>query len=85
MKSLLAFIAVLVLLLLSVGYMRGWYSISPVESQDESKINYQITIDKNKPQQDLETVEQKAKEGLGKLKGDSNSDTTPPEPSPKQE
>ena len=63
MKKLLAVLFVLVLLVIGVGFYRGWFTVSKSDPDaGNNKVNVNLTVDGDKMQEDAEAVKKKAAE-----------------------
>ena len=63
MKRLLAVLIVLVLLVIGVGFYRGWFTVSKSDPDaGDNKVNVNLTVDGDKMQEDAEAVKKKAAE-----------------------
>jgi cell division protein FtsX len=62
MKKLFAVLMVLVLLVVGVGFVRGWFSLSKSDADAGNKVNVNLTVDGDKFQEDAEAVKKKAAE-----------------------
>ena len=63
MKKLLAVLIVLVLLVVGVGFYRGWFVLSKSDADaGKNKVNVNLTVDGDKMQEDAEAVKKKAAE-----------------------
>jgi cell division protein FtsX len=63
MKKLYAVLIVLVLLVVAVGFYRGWFALSSSGADKGSnKVNVNLTVDRDKMQEDAEMVKKKATE-----------------------
>ena len=85
MKRLLAVLVVLVLLVIGVGFYRGWFALSKSDADPaDNKVNVNLTVDGDKFQEDAEAVKKKAAEltedatGGEKTPGDSAADQVQP-------
>ncbi len=85
MKRLLAVLIVLVLLVIGVGFYRGWFTLSKSDADPgDKKVNVNLTVDGDKIQEDAETVKKKAAEltedltGGEKTSGESAADQVKP-------
>ncbi len=67
MKGLLAVLVLVVLLVVAVGFQRGWYSVST--GSDDTHMNVNVSVDKEKVKAD----EGKAKEKLDELRSKAPS------------
>ena len=77
MKRFIAVVAVVALLVIGVGFYRGWFAVSSSEGDKSSnKVNVNLTVDGDKIEEDAEAVKNKTTELTGKI-------TNPtPEPAP---
>ena len=80
MKRFIAVVVLVVLLLIGVGFYRGWFAASNSEAGKASnKVNVNLTVDRDKIEEDAEAVKNKTTELTGKI-------TNPtPEPAPAAE
>jgi hypothetical protein len=70
MKKLLAVLIVLVLLVIGVGFYRGWFSLSsPDADKGSNKVNINLTVDPDKLKADAEAVKKKTSELTDKVTG----------------
>ena len=67
MKKLSAVLIVLVLLVVGVGFYRGWFTLSSPAAPGSDKVNVNLTMDKGKIKEDAESVKNKATELTGKV------------------
>jgi cell division protein FtsX len=66
MKKLYVVLIVLVLLVVGVGFYRGWFALSsPGADKGSNKVNVNLTMDGDKMQQDAAAVKNKATELTG--------------------
>ena len=67
MNRLFAVLIVLALLVVGFGFYRGWFALSS-RSPDagSNKVNINLTVDRDKMQEDAETVKNRATELTGK-------------------
>jgi hypothetical protein len=66
MKWLFAVLLVLVLLVVGLGFYRGWFSLSnPDADKWSNKVNIHLTVDPDKVQADAEAVKDRATELTG--------------------
>jgi cell division protein FtsX len=59
MKTLLAVLMVVVLLVIGVGFYRGWFALSSGDTGN-NKVNINFTMDGDKAQEDAEAVKKRA-------------------------
>ena len=60
MRKLLGTLTLLVLIIVGVGMYRGWFGIST--DDQAGKTNVEVSVDKEKIKEDVESVSKKAKE-----------------------
>ena len=66
MKRLYVVLIVLVLLVVGVGFYRGWFALSsPGADQGSNQVNVNLTMDGDKMRQDAAAVKNKATELTG--------------------
>ena len=66
MKRLRTVLAVLAILVVAVGFYRGWFTLSSTSSNAEShKVNVNLAVDPDKVKSDAETVTDKASQAFG--------------------
>ena len=66
MNKLFAFLIVVVICVVAVGFYRSWFTLSSPSSDTEShKVNVNLTVDPDKVKADAETVKEKAAELTG--------------------
>jgi hypothetical protein len=75
MKSFLAFLALVVIVVLGVGYYLNWFKFSSTSSGDTLNINTQVN--KNKINEDVEHAKQKIQGGAQDLKEKVKPGTEP--------
>ena len=66
-----SFFPVLIVLLICVvafGFYRGWFTMSSNPEKGSNKVDVNLTMDKDKIEQDAEIVKEKTKEFVGKVK-----------------
>ena len=80
MKRFIAVVVIVALLVVGVGFYRGWFAVSSSEADKSSnKVNVNLTVDRDKIEEDAEAVKNKTTELTGKI-------TNPtPEPAPAAE
>ena len=60
-KNLFAVLIVLVLVVIGVGFYRGWFALSSSSAdQGSNKVNVNLTVDRDKMQEDAEAVKNKS-------------------------
>ena len=63
MKKLFAVLFVLVVCVVAIGFYRGWFALSSSNVDDGSnKVNVNLTVDKDKMQDDAKAVKKKTTE-----------------------
>ena len=66
MKRLIAVLVVLALIVVGVGFYRGWFALSkPATDPGSSKVEVNLTVDPDKMKQDAEAVKEKTTELAG--------------------
>ncbi len=75
MKGFLAFLALVVIVVLGLGYYLDWFKFSSQSSDGSMNINTQV--DKNKIKGDVEQAKQKIQKGAEDLKERVNPGTEP--------
>lgn len=71
MKRLFPALIVMVLLVVGVGFYRGWFVISSTQSGSQNdKTNVNLTVDQGKMQQDADAVKDSASGRTGDNDGD---------------
>ena len=79
MKRFIAIVVMVALLVIGIGFYRGWFAVSSSEDAAPSKVNVNLTVDRDKIEEDAEAVKNKTSELTGKI-------TNPtPEPAPAAE
>jgi hypothetical protein len=67
MKRLIPVVVVLALVVVGLGFYRGWFTLSSSDSDKANhKVNVNLTMDGDKFQEDARTVKNKATELTGK-------------------
>ena len=68
MKKLIPVVIVLALVVVGLGFYRGWFTLSSPDGDKAShKVNVNLTMDGDKIQEDARTVKNKAAELTGKV------------------
>ena len=81
MKRLIAVLIVLVLLVVGVGFYRGWFTVSKSDADVGNKVNVNLTVDGDKIQEDAEAVKKKAAELTENVTGsEKNPDDSAADP-----
>lgn len=78
MRRLSSFLIVLVILVIVIGFYRGWFTLSGGRESNGNRIDVNLAVDPDKVKQDAETVKEKASEFSGKAK-EAAEDNSPPE------
>jgi hypothetical protein len=78
MKKLLALMLSIVILILSVGFFRGWFSLSSSDTGVEGhQTNVNLTVDKDKMREDAATVKRKSTELKDEVIGKEKTPNAP--------
>jgi hypothetical protein len=56
MKRLLAFMAIVVVVAVSLGFYRGWFTMSTDTGRDTNKVGVNLTVDPDKARDDAEEL-----------------------------
>ncbi len=73
MKKLFAFLIVVVICVVVVGFYRSWFTVSSPSTNAEShQVNVSVTVDPDKVKADAETVKEKAAELTGQAAEEAN-------------
>ena len=68
MRTLRAVLIVLAILVIGLGFYRGWFALSrPAPDAGSNKVNINLATDPDKMKEDAETVKNKATELTGKV------------------
>jgi hypothetical protein len=68
MKRSITFVLVLIICLVAVGFYRGWFTLSSKPEAGSNKVDVNLTMDRDKMEQDAEKVKEKTTEFVGKVK-----------------
>jgi len=69
MRQIFTVILILAMVVLGLGFYRGWLSLSHSERSEESrKVDVNLTVDGDKLQKDVEAMKQSATETADKIK-----------------
>ena len=69
MKTLLTVLIVLAIILVGVGFYRGWFTLSsPAVEKGSNKVELNLTLDQDKMSDDANAVKEKARELTGGAK-----------------
>ena len=74
MKRFRLLLIVLAVSVVSVGFYRGWFTVSGSREAESHKLDVNLTVDTDKVKEDAETVKAKAK----KLTGTATEETVTP-------
>ena len=75
MKRLGAVLAVLVILVVALGFYRGWFALSrPASDAGSNQVNINLAADPDKMKQDAQAVKDKATELTGGVTDDVKAD-----------
>ena len=66
MKRFCPLLIVLAVIVISLGFYRGWFTVSGSREAVSNKVDVNLTLDTDKVKADAETVKDKAKELTGK-------------------
>lgn len=66
MRRFRPFLIVLVVIVISLGFYRGWFTVSGSREAVSHKVDVNLTVDTDKVKADAESVKDKAKELTGK-------------------
>ena len=67
-RSVITVLLVLLVGVVALGFYRGWFALSSRSPEAGSnKVNVNLTVDRDKMQEDAETVKKKAAELTGKV------------------
>ena len=67
MNRLFAFLVVLLLCVVGIGFYRSWFTVSsPSPNTESHKVNVNVTVDPDKVKADAEIVKEKAEELTGR-------------------
>lgn len=69
MRKLLGTLVVLAIIVLSVGYFRGWFTVTKESHQNET--NVQIKVDKGKIKEDADKAKEKAQQTIDNFRDSS--------------
>jgi len=76
-KNMFAVLIVLVLLVVGLGFYRGWFALSSPADKGSNKVNVNLTMDGNKMQEDAQAVQNKTAELTGQANKEANGLTKP--------
>ena len=74
MKKLGAVLAVLVILVVGLGFYRGWFALSRPNDAGSNNVNINLAADTDKMKQDAQAVKNKATELTGRVTEDVKAD-----------
>ena len=78
MKKLFAVLFVLALLVIALGFYRGWFVLSSRDTDEGNKVNVNLAVDKDKMKEDAKAVKKKTTELTDKVTdGEKNTDDRP--------
>lgn len=66
MKRFRSLLIVLTVIVVSLGFYRGWFAVSGSREAVSHKVDVNLTVDTDKVKEDAETVKAKANELTGK-------------------
>ncbi len=89
MKRLLVILAVLVVVSVSLGFYRGWFTMSTDTALDNNKVEVNLTVDPDKAQEDAEELRDNvvpdSLESTDESTSDAESTAVPSDGSPENE
>ena len=68
MKQMFAMLAVLALIIVGLGFYRGWFALSNTRDIDGHKVDVNLKVDEDKMKDDEEKVKEKARELTDQVK-----------------
>ena len=68
MKRSMSYLLVFIACLAAVGFYRGWFTLSSKPEEGSNKVDVNLTMDRDKMEQDAETVKEKTTEFVGNVK-----------------
>ena len=74
MQRICSLLTLLAVIVVSVGFFRGWFSVSGSRAAVSHKVDVNLTVDPDKVKADAKTVKDKAKE----LTGEATAETVTP-------
>jgi hypothetical protein len=78
MKKLFAALFVLAILVIALGFYRGWFMLSSGDADEGNKVNVNLTVDKDKIKEDAKAVKKKTAELTDSVTdGEKNPDDRP--------
>jgi preprotein translocase subunit SecF len=78
MKKLFAVLFLLALLVIALGFYRGWFVLSSRDADEGNKVNVNLAVDKDKMEEDAKAVKKKTTELTDKVTdGEKNTDDRP--------
>ncbi len=66
MKRFSSLLIVFAIIVVGVGFYRGWFTVSGGREAETHKVDVNLTVDTDKVKEDVETVKDKATELTGK-------------------
>jgi hypothetical protein len=66
MKKICSVLTLLTVIVVSVGFYRGWFSMSGSREAVSHKVDVNLTVDPHKVKEDAEAVKDKAKDLAGR-------------------
>lgn len=73
MKRFCSLLTLLTVIVVSVGFYRGWFSVSGSREAVSHKVDVNLTVDPDKVREDAETVKDKAQELTGQTVEEKNT------------
>ena len=66
MRKLGSFLVVLAIVVVGVGFYRGWFSLSSGRRVESNTVDVNLTVDRDKVNEDVDSVKDKTAELTGK-------------------
>ena len=80
MRRTFAVLLVLVVLVVAVGFYRGWFSVTSHSGENSKDVDVNLKVDKGQIKQDAEELKQEAVDLLGKVKEQTTGSGTATKP-----
>lgn len=78
MKKLFAVLTVLVLVVIGIGFYRGWFALSSSEAEKgNTKVNVNLTVDREKMREDAQAAKKRTTEFADNVIGERRTPTGP--------
>ena len=72
MSRFISFVLLLLVIAVSVGFFRGWFSLTTDKVPFSDQVDVHLKVDPNKMKQDASSIEDKTKALFSSENGDSN-------------